>query len=201
MNLDVRINLSKPPELLGLMTNRGAPRYLMKTKMSVTQSDVSPALTEGYKPVPPKMQLSYLRKSIARPGYGSWLFVIGSSGEDARARVAALAIMQAMMLASLSSGDRPLWWPVYGGRWDRLRDEESWRTSLGRIGMLVISNVAENSTPEKLEKVVDLIHMYSNIPRVVIVDGADPLEFSVTRLHRRPSRVLFLRRRARTHQV
>lgn len=198
---EVRINLAKPPELLGLMTSRGAPRYLMKTRVAITDSDVSPSVAEGYKPIPPKMQLSYLRKSIARPGYGSWLMVIGSAGEDARARVAALAVMQAAMLASLSGSDRPLWWPVYGGRYDKLRDDESWRTSLGRVGMLVISNVAENSTPEKIEKVVDLIHMYSNVPRVVIVDGVDPLEFSVSRLHRRPSRVVYMRRRARMQQV
>jgi hypothetical protein len=201
MNREQKINLGKPPELLGLMTARGAPRYLMRNRMVISESDLSSANAEGYKPIMPRMQLAYLRKSIERPGYGSWLMVIGSAGEDARARIAALAVMQSAMLASLSGSDRPLWWPVYGGRWDKLRDDEPWRTSLGRVGLLVISNVAENSTPDKIEKVVDLLHMYSNIPRVLIVDGVDPLEFAASRLYRRPSRVVYVRRRARSQQV
>lgn len=201
MTDDVKINLGKPPELLGLMTSRGAPKYLMRTRTTLTQSDVSPALAEGYKPIPSRIQLSYLRKSISRPIHGSWLMVVGSTGEDARARVAAAAIFRAATLVALGGADRPLWWPVYGGRWDKLRDDEPWRASIGRVGLLVISNVSENSTPDKIEKVVDLIHMYANVPKVVIVDGADPLEFSVSRLHRRPSRVLFLKRRARSQQV
>jgi len=199
----VHIDLSKPPGLHGLLINRGAPKYLLRGKLTLTRTDVAASTSADYKSVPPDVQLAHLQSTLDDPHATDGLFVIGSSGDDARARGVALGIMQASMLGALDSTShpRPLWWSVYGGRWDRLRDDESWRSSLGRVGMLVVSNVADNSTNEKIEKVVDLLHLYCNVPRVVVVDGADPLEFAATRLRRRPNRVLFLSRRGRTLQV
>jgi hypothetical protein len=49
--------------------------------------------------------------------------------------------------------------------------------------MLIISNLAENSTAMKIEKCKDLLEKFPNIPRVVVVAGTDPVSFAATQLH------------------
>jgi hypothetical protein len=117
------------------------------------------------------------------------------------AEAVAIGLMQAAMSKTLlrpSETPRPFLHPVYGGWKDRLRDDDKYREVVGRIGLLVINNLADNSTPAKLEAARDLLHMYSSIPRVLVVSGADPWAFSIDVLRRKPSRVLHVGRSARS---
>lgn len=70
----------------------------------------------------------------------------------------------------------PLWHRVYGGLGDRLLD------SSDRPAMLVMSNITTLSTNYKLEKVRDLLEKYHDIPRIVVIGGADPVTFFRQRL-------------------
>lgn len=200
----VKIDLSYPSGIHGFMMSRGAPRYLLKSSFDITSRDLSMAKTSTYKAVTPTTQLSFLRRSIKNPTHGSWWMVIGSDVEDKTAASCALAVMQSATIKSLREPHlcaKPLFWNLYGGRWDKLRDDENYRSNHGRIGMLILSNLTANATPEKIEKAVDLLHMFSSVPRVLIVSGADPLDFAVTRLYKKPSRVLYIRRRGRIAQI
>lgn len=196
------INLGKPEQIKSLMIARGAPQHMLRHSLKVELTDLSSARHERYVPIQPRQQMMHLEKTMEKPT-GSWWLAIGSLDDDVKAREVALGIMQQSTLHSVTDVQyaRPLWWPIYGGRYDKLRDDEAFRSSIGRVGMLILTNVAENSTHEKIEKCVDLLHMYSSIPRIVVIDGLDPLEFSTSRLHRRPDRVLFLHRRGKTYQV
>lgn len=200
----IKIDLDRRPGLHGFLVNRGAPRHLLRSSFELTTQDLSIARHDGYRAVTPAMQLSYLKKSIAHPMHGSWWMVIGSDVEDKTTSACALAVMQSAVVRNLHEphvGGRPFFWNLYGGRWDRLRDDENFRTNLGRVGMLILSNVAANSTPEKLEKARDLLVMYSNIPRVLLVSGKDPFDFAVSLLYMKPSRVVYVKPRGRIRQL
>lgn len=204
MTAGVRINLNKLQGLHGLMVNRGAPRHLLRMEFALTENDLSSARNPIYRSVMVSTQLAHLRKTLAHPTYGSYWMLIGSEIDDKIAMGCALSIMQSATLQNIKEphvGARPLMYPLYGGRWDRLRDDDAFRSGVGRIGLLVLTNLTADSTPEKIEKAVDLLHMYSNIPRVLVVSGMDPLEFAVTKLYRKPSRVLYIKKRAASHQV
>ena len=59
------------------------------------------------------------------------------------------------------------------------------------IGMLILSNVVANSSNVKLEKVRDLLVAYSDIPRIVVIGGEDPLTFFSTKLHHKMTHLFF----------
>ena len=69
------------------------------------------------------------------------------------------------------------WEPVFGGFDNPMLRKEIEPT------MLILSNLAENSTNVKLEKAKDLIEKYPNIPRVVVCSGEDPISFAATKLY------------------
>jgi hypothetical protein len=77
---------------------------------------------------------------------------------------------------------------MINGSWhDRLRDGADDQPS-----MLIVSNITVNSTNVKLEKLRDLLEMYSHIPRIVVVTGIDPVTFANTKLMMPVSNVLQL---------
>lgn len=49
--------------------------------------------------------------------------------------------------------------------------------------LLVMSNLTPNSSAVKLERVRDTLTYYSNIPRIVVVAGEDPVSFFARRLY------------------
>lgn len=130
---------------------------------------------------------------------GSWLMVIGSIHDEDLAITAALGLMWQSTIKSAVDPrrfDRPFFWRVFGGSYDKLRQSEDFRVSIAKVGMLVLSNVAINSSPEKIEKIRDILSLYSEIPRIVTVVGCDPLTLAVDSLHMNPDRVLYLNRKA-----
>ena len=130
--------------------------------------------------------------------------VIGSYGDEDMATVAALGLMFKATVKnaeSPSTYSRPFFWRLFGGNYDKLRSSDEFRNSIGSIGLLVLNNLAENSTVEKIEKARDLCTLYADIPRVVVVAGIDPMVFSIEKLHLTPQRVLFVGRKPKIHQI
>ena len=129
-------------------------------------------------------QLSMLERLLERPFYGNPVVVINSYPSDLRARIVAINIMAAAVREQLSNrGVRPgrslpLWHPLFGGYSDTLRDK-----SLDeRPSMLILSNVNCESTPQKLEKLRDILEMYGDTTRIVVTGGQDPITFFGKRL-------------------
>lgn len=87
----------------------------------------------------------------------------------------------------------PYWHVVDGSTKDRIRDDREWReNNVGRPNFLVISGAAVNSTAMKLEKIRDILTLYSGIPRVLLVSGCDPYKYCTEYLYMRPHRMLYI---------
>jgi len=197
----VNLKFTEYAKMHGLLASRGAPKHLLSRDAVVPASVLETCTHKRYKAVSPKDQMEGFVRCLQNPTSGPYWLVIGSRDDDDSAQQCALGVMLAAMRQHLEKPyaiGRPLYHSVYGGvnsfggTFDRLRDSETYRGHVGRIGLLVLANVVANSTREKLEKVRDLLHMYETLPRVLVVSGEDPLAFAVEALHMRPSRVLFL---------
>jgi hypothetical protein len=175
----------------------------MRLALTLDESVVLPAKHERRRSVISSVQLAQYQRSWDNPS-GSWFLVIGSDADEDMAVTAALGLMLRSTIRyaeNPAAYDRPFYWPLYGGNWDRLRDREEFRSGVNGIGMLVLTNLAENSSREKIERARDLLCMYSDVPRVLTVAGTDPLLFAIDQLHMTPSRVLYLGRRRRVQQI
>lgn len=124
-----------------------------------------------------KRQIDGASKLLSNPLHGAPIICIGSMPSDTRAKFFALSIMNAaveQMLAGSHKGrTMPIWHKVMGGYYDSIRDDKE----RPHYSMLILSNVGRDSTPQKIEKVRDLLEMYDSIPRIVVVNGCDPVTF------------------------
>jgi hypothetical protein len=183
------------PTIHSMMVSCGAPEYMLRTAPEIRR--FLPSMHEKLKPITSATQTSWYQRALKQP-FGAWLMVVGSKSDEDLSIAAALQIMQAAVICSLKEPQkycRPRFWPVYGGNFDRLRQNPEFRENIGRLGMLILSNIAENSSHEKIEKVRDLVTMHRNVPCIVTVVGCDPLGFASEKLHMKPDRVLHLGRK------
>ena len=196
----IKINLAKiPPVAKNLMLNRGAPKYAMRFGIVLDESIILPTTHSKRRLIPAAAQLAQYRRSWDNPS-GAWLMVIGTYGDEDMALVAALGLMLKATIKNAENPslfNRPFFWKLFGGNYDRLRQSDEYRNGIGSIGLLVLNNLAENSTVEKIEKARDLCTMYADIPRVLVVAGIDPMVFAIEKLHMTPQRVLHLGRKAK----
>lgn len=131
-------------------------------------------------------QYKVLEKVMENPLRGHYVIGISSFPSDQLAKQLAISIMAKATLAwhkkHKPGTSTPLWHRVMGGLGDPLRDIKPGVVA-EKPSMLIISNINENSTPHKLEKVRDLLERYSECPRIVVMSGTDPLTFFGTKLY------------------
>ncbi|MNV68457.1 hypothetical protein D3C71_1613120 [compost metagenome] len=65
-----------------------------------------------------------------------------------------------------------------GNTWDPVRDAREPE----HFSMLIINNVGVDSSQTKLEKLRDLLVKFDNVPKIVIVNGVDPVTFFAERV-------------------
>ena len=198
------LDLSKASKLeKRLSTSRRFPKHILIQELHISeQSGMKPCSAEidgERRSISTRSQLVSLEKTLERPYRGSYLLIIGVDDVETRAQTLAGAIFLEAIKQHLANPKvhthTPFWYTVVGGRYDALRDDSNFIQSLGKFGMLFIANVATNSTPEKLEKVRDLLSTFSHLPRVLVLAGGDPLEFARNQLYIRPNRVIYLSNR------
>lgn len=147
--------------------------------------------------ISPDIQYKAFMRTYKKPLERPYLYVIATDHNEIRAGAVALTIFERLSNKLIldkthSVSGSPYWHQVYGGRWDKLRDDKGTQTTVGDISFLVISNIADNSTHEKIEKVRDLNYRYIDVPRIMVVAGTNPLKFSYDQLKIRPDRMLYL---------
>jgi hypothetical protein len=150
---------------------------------AITRIDAENEKRGRYRSVPKNKQLDTLDSLHEHPLRGSYVLAIGSVSTDLAAKQLALelfdrAFTQQVDNPRFASRDFPIWHTIYGGLPDRMRDDYN-----GTPSMLVLSGLAENSMPLKLEKLRDLLDKYRDIPRIVLVGGQDPVSFFAERVH------------------
>lgn len=172
-----------------LLLSRGVPgQDLIPRKAKI---DVAEALVKMDPNIPrvlPKgistgKQLKALTHILENPLRGAYTVGIGSFPSDLRAKYLALTIMNAAIDAHLANRrpgrSLPLWYRVYGGLGDSLRDKPIQEMP----SMIILSNVNEGSSNFKLEKVRDLLEKYSEIPRIVVTGGEPPCDLFANKLY------------------
>lgn len=181
-----------------LATSRRLPSQIMKSNIELTEKHgLIPCIAnvEGKKTsIGITDQLKGIKETLANPFKNGYLFVIGVDDVENRALTLAGALFIEAVKQSYENRNHlglPLWHWVQGGHWDRIRDNRN-SENITNFSLLCLANIAENSTPEKLEKVRDLLWIYSYLPRIVVVAGGDPLSFCVNKLHMRPNRIAYL---------
>jgi len=127
-------------------------------------------------------QIEACHKLLIDPLRGSAITCIGSMVTDDRAKFLAMSIMNEAIDMQKQGSHRgkllPIWHRVMGGYYDELRDAKERKN----ISLLVIANVGPDSTPQKIEKVRDLLEKYDHIPRIVVVNGSDPVTFFASKI-------------------
>lgn len=164
-----------------LMTD-GVPVFDAVDYLVRMEPDV-PGVTN--KTISAKKQMDKLRTILRNPlRRQPYTIAIGSYPSDARAKYLAHTLFNAAITQyqkdRLRFGARglPMWHRVWGNYKDALRDAPGKETP----SMLFIANIHDESTSLKIEKVRDLLEMYSDIPRVVITGGSAPIDLFQYRL-------------------
>lgn len=173
------------------LVSRGLPRDVLGLRpFDLSQHAISiVSEVEGLKTrkVSKVQQLEHFRAICEKPFGKPYVYIISSSPNDGKAKQAASYIMECATHHQLKNHfprstrgrQSPLWHFVTGNWADRLRDSEG---KADQPSMLILSNITKDSTTAKLEKVRDLLEIYSNIPRILVVTGEDPITFANTRL-------------------
>lgn len=127
---------------------------------------------EGLKPktFSQKKQLEFFDAFLADP-FRPISYCLVSAPNDSMAKLLAAYMMQHAILKAGSKTSLPLWVDLLGGFENKIVQD--------RIGvsMLILNNVGANSTQPKLEKLRDIIEVYSDKPKIVIATGCDPYAF------------------------
>ena len=135
--------------------------------------DLSPtsftATVEGLKPrsFPRAKQLAFIQSFLESP-HGPGCFGLASNPTDGKAKLLAAWMMQHHYR---SGGTVSKWYDVTGGFDCPLLEEKA------NISLLVLNNVAPDSSQTKKEKLRDLLEVYADIPKIVVVNGCDPFTF------------------------
>lgn len=104
------------------------------------------------------------------------IYGVAGNPDDSKAKYFA-AYLVASHIAHMRGEANVVWAPMYGGFDNPHMDENRASPT-----MLVLTNLTPNSTNFKLEKTRDLLEKFSDVPRVVVSCGMDPLSFLATRL-------------------
>lgn len=155
----------------------------------------------GLRNVSPSKQINDFVSFVDKLLAGNPVICLSSYPTDARAKYAALHLMdlatdkyEVSRSRRVKGKSAPLWHRVYGGYGDSIIDRmyKGTLTDKDYPCFLVISNIPDTSTPIKMEKVRDLLDIYSDIPRVVVTSPTDPFSFMSKRLQYKTSLCLWL---------
>lgn len=130
---------------------------------------------------------SYLKQRILplekqEAGLNNWLknpskpivYGVGSEPSDAAAKYFAAHLVQKYVESVHNR--KVIFHHIYSGYSSPLITNEEPCT------LLVLSGLSLDSTQSKIDKCVDLLEYYSNIPRIVVCSGVDPITFFSLRL-------------------
>ncbi len=186
-----RIQIDARKKLLIKQLNiRGAPKQAFSIPPFNLNETVTSFVSEvsGLKPKRIKKldQLNQLQRILENPFYGPYTYCISGKPNDMRAKLLAISIMAKAFevqhiskLRKLKDKNLPLWHVVTGGFSNPLVDKY---TETTKPSLLIVSNIPTNSTQVKVEKLRDLLETYSDIPKIVVTTGEDPLTFFNTKL-------------------
>jgi len=187
------ISVRRNEDCFSRALNRGAPKQLVLQKPFLLETHIrtfnssSPGLKT--KSIRRNIQIDSFKKVYDNPFQSPYIYCIASHPNDAKASAVALHIMMQanrLMVNNVTAKGLPLWHILTGSYKDKLRDaRKRINTSL-----LILSNVPENSSATKLEKLRDLLELYHDTPRILVTTGIDPVTFCHSYLYYTVNHVL-----------
>jgi hypothetical protein len=105
------------------------------------------------------------------------IYGVSGNPDDTKAKLFAAYLMD-KHCRKLGSDANPWWIQLTGGF-----DNPYLDTNRARPTMIVLCGLTPQSTNTKLEKARDILEAYPNVPRIIVIAGADPMSFVSTRLH------------------
>lgn len=134
------------------------------------------------RPFPFAVQLESLSRFEDNP-LKPHVYVVAGEPTDSKALYFAAYLVQLFLIGN-GAVSQVSWERIYGGFHKRNYDARG-------CDLLVLSNIARTDTNVKLEYVRDLLDIHSDIPRILVVSGEDPVSFSYTRLHSKMTNFFF----------
>lgn len=173
---DLKIKLEA--NYIPILRNRGLNAgVLRQAPFSLTPTSFTAAI-EGLKAkvFNRQKQLDMFESFIDSP-FEPINYCLASAPDDGKAKLLAACMMQHALINHDSRTALPLWVDLTGGFDNPL--------IVNRVkpSLLVINNVGIASTQSKLEKLRDILEVYSDIPRITVVTGTDPYTFFMRTLY------------------
>jgi hypothetical protein len=110
------------------------------------------------------------------------IYGVCGNPDESKARLFAAHLVN-LHCRHLGNRAKPVWNVQYGGYENKLLKDYSGIDSSYEPSILILSNLAVNSTQQKLEKARDLLQRFSGVPRIVVAAGEDPISFLSSRLY------------------
>ena len=187
-----------------LLEKGGAPRSAFlragsKINLNLSVQPITADLSKTkVRKISASKQIKAFEKLHENPLWGSYLYVISSYPSDLRANQIALSLMSHATNQYYTKKNAnkillkrtpPVWHNVLGGFRDKFLDRD---VLTGTPAMMIISNVTEDSSQTKLEKLRDLLVTYDNIPIVVVTSAIDPVTFMLGKLRHHGDGFLYI---------
>lgn len=169
-NLKIKLD----PNLLPILRSQGMNWAAQAQKPFDLQPTSFTATVEGLKPRPfPRAKQQQFIQSFMENSFAPGTICINSAPTDGKAKLLAAWMMQHHYR---NGGTVSRWYDVIGGFDCPLLEERA------NISLLVLNNVGPDSSPTKKEKLRDLLEMYADISKIVVVNGCDPFTFFTSHL-------------------
>lgn len=177
-------------QILKIMQARGLDNSVLQgssIKFELEESLVQfkPVIREDIKSsiISVAQQLSSAKKLIADPLSEPTITCVNSYPSDLRAKCFAATVMESAAFdytdPESKCRSKPLWYRMYSdtsyGYIDKIRDQKP--------SLLILSNVTDDSTPQRIETLRDILTYFDKIPRIVVHSGNNPVEFFSKRLY------------------
>lgn len=124
--------------------------------------------------IEPSVQDASLLEFMENPA-SPMIYGIAGNPDDQKAKLLAAYLMD-VHCKRFRNGANPWWINLTGGF------DNPWLDKERRPSMIVIAGLTPLSTNVKLEKARDILETHTDIPRLVVVAGQDPLSFLSRRL-------------------
>jgi hypothetical protein len=159
-----------------IMKNRGMNGSVLAQRPFSFKPASFTSNIEGLKPklFSQKQQVDWFNEFLENP-FEPKAYCVVSAPNDGQAKLLAAYMMEYAVRKSPSATALPMWHDLTGGFTNTLFNERN-RPSQN-VSLLVLNNVGASSTQPKLEKLRDILEVYSSIPRIVIATGCDPFVF------------------------
>lgn len=133
----------------------------------------------------PEVQRKSLESFRENP-HAPCTYGVASAPSDDVAKYFAAYLVQQFILNSPPSKNNIIWHHLYANFKNPLIENQE------SPSLLVLTGLTPNSTSLKLEKARDLLEYYSDIPRIVVIAGEDPVTFFATKLYYKLTHIFFL---------